>query len=189
MKTYTLGIDLHKKSSVWVLIDDERTVLWKGDVASHPDDINRTIKKLSIPPATIRAAIEPVTGWRWVVAQLRDAGMDVHIANPQKVRLIAQSDQKHDKGDALMLAELLRSGYFPEAHRASDEMYYLRSILRALIHCWSPHRYKEPTSWTGHHQGHPLDSRRQSAPSAWQRGHHAGRRYLPSRTPSGHRGS
>lgn len=130
MKTYTLGIDLHKKSSAWVLIDDERNVLWRGDVASHPDDINKAVKKLPVPPEEIKAAIEPTTGWRWVVAQLRDIGMDVRIANPQKVRLIAESDQKHDKGDALMLAELLRSGYFPESSRASDDMHRLRTILR-----------------------------------------------------------
>ncbi|MDO8520680.1 MAG: IS110 family transposase [bacterium] len=127
---YTLGIDLHKKSSVWVLIDDERKILWKGDVASHPLDITSAIKKLPVPPEAIRAAIEPVTGWRWVVAQLRDMGMDVRIAHPQKIRLIAESDQKHDKGDALMLAELLRAGYFPESVRASDDMHRLRTILR-----------------------------------------------------------
>ena len=130
LSMYTLGIDLHKKSSVWVLIDDERNVLWKGDVASHPDDINRAVKKLPHPPEEIRAAIEPVTGWRWVVAQLRAMGMDVRIAHPQKVRLIAESDQKHDKGDALMLAELLRAGYFPESLRASDDMHRLRTIVR-----------------------------------------------------------
>ena len=56
--------------------------------------------------------------------------MDVHIAHPSKVRLIAESKEKHDAGDAKMLAELLRSGYFPEAYRVSDEIYHLRSMLR-----------------------------------------------------------
>lgn len=130
MRKYTLGIDFHKLSSVWILIDDERKVLWKGSAACHPDDISTTIKKMPVPPSEVQVAIEPVGGWRWATAQLAEAGMDVHIAHPSKVRLIAENKEKHDAGDAKMLAELLRSGYFPEAYRVSDEIYHLRSMLR-----------------------------------------------------------
>jgi transposase len=128
--TYTLGIDFHKQSSVWILINDERKEIWKASVACHPDDINTAIKKMPVPPGEVRVAIEPVGGWRWATQQLTAAGMDVHIAHPQKVRLIAQSNAKHDAGDAKMLAELLRSGFFPEAYRVSDEIYHLRTMLR-----------------------------------------------------------
>jgi transposase len=130
MKTYTLGIDFHKRSSVWILIDDERKVLWKETAACHPDDISIAIKKMPVPPTEVQVAIEPVGGWRWATKQLEEAGMEVHIAHPGKVRLIAQSKEKHDAGDALMLAELLRSGFFPEAYRVSDEIYHLRTMLR-----------------------------------------------------------
>jgi transposase len=71
-----------------------------------------------------------VGGWRWATKQLEEAGMEVHIAHPGKVHLIAQSKEKHDAGDALMLAELLRSGFFPEAYRVLDEIYHLRTMLR-----------------------------------------------------------
>ena len=127
---YTLGIDLHKRSSVWILIDEQRTELWKISVAVHPSDINKAIKKMPVPPEQVHVAIEPVAGWRWVTKQLSEAGMDVHIANPKKVRMIAESDEKHDAGDAKTLAELLRSGYFPEAHRVPDDIYELRTMLR-----------------------------------------------------------
>lgn len=127
---YTLGIDFHKLSSVWILIDDERKEIWKASIACHPDDISMAIKKMPVLPAEVKVAIEPVGGWRWATKQLADAGMEVHIAHPQKVRLIAQSNQKHDAGDAKMLAELLRSGFFPEAYRISDELYHLRTMLR-----------------------------------------------------------
>ena len=61
---YTLGIDLHKKSSVWILIDDSYNELWKEDVTCHPDYINTAIKKLPVPPKDIKVAIEPVAGDR-----------------------------------------------------------------------------------------------------------------------------
>lgn len=127
---YTLGIDLHKKSSVWVLIDEQATELWKGDVVCHPNHISTTIKNFPVLPTEVKVAIEPVCGWRWVAAQLEACGMKVHIAHPRKVQLIAQSMKKNDVEDARTLANLLRSGYLPESHRASDKSYQLRLLLR-----------------------------------------------------------
>lgn len=127
---YTLGIDLHKKSSVWVLIDDKYHELWKENVTCHPKYISTAVKNLPVKAEDIKVALEPACGWRWISKQLQVAGMDVHIANPKKVRLIAESTQKHDLGDARALANLLSSGYFPEAHMVSDEIYALRLLLR-----------------------------------------------------------
>lgn len=134
MKKYTLGIDLHKRNSAWAIIDDERNVVWQGEVPAHPTHINITLKKLPIAAGEVQTAIEPVMGWRWVSKQLEEEGMEVHIAHPERMRLIAESRQKTDKRDALYLAELLKSGYFPEARRVSDETQRLRDIVRTRTH-------------------------------------------------------
>lgn len=127
---YTLGIDLHKKTSVWILIDEQKTELWKKDVSCHPTHISTAIDKIPVPVKEISVAVEPVCGWRWVTKQLEEAGMDVHIAHPSKVQLIAKSTKKTDEEDARTLANLLQAGYFPEAHKASEEIYRLRLLLR-----------------------------------------------------------
>ena len=127
---YTLGIDLHKKSSVWVLIDDKRTELWKEHVLCHPEYISIAVKKIPVSPKEIQVAIEPVAGWRWVSKQLEGVGMKVHVAHPRKMRLIAESTKKNDEEDSKTLANLLHSGFFPEAHRSSEEIYQLRLLLR-----------------------------------------------------------
>lgn len=127
---YTLGIDLHKKSSVWMLIDEQRTELWKENVLCHPDHITIAVKNIPVPLTEIQVAIEPVAGWRWVSKMLEDNGMDVHIAHPRKIQLIAKSTKKTDTEDARTLANLLLAGYFPEAHKSSDEIYQLRLLLR-----------------------------------------------------------
>ena len=114
---HTLGIDLHKHTSSWVLIDDRYRTLWKETVACHPEHISKTLKGLPVSPEKIRVALEPVCGWRWVSDLLEKSGMDVHIAHPLKVQLIAQSTRKYDEGDAQTLASLLQSGYFPEARK------------------------------------------------------------------------
>ena len=125
-----LGIDLHKKSSVWVMMDEKRNVVWHTGVASHPLDFSAGIAKIPAPLTEVKVAIEPVTGWRWATKQLEDAGLDVHIANPQKVRLIAESKQKTDFNDARTLADLLRADMLPESYRVCDEIYELRVVVR-----------------------------------------------------------
>lgn len=127
---YTLGIDLHKKSSVWIIIDDQRTELWKEHVLCHPEHITIAVKKIPVPLKEIQVAIEPVAGWRWVSDMLEAVGMDVHIAHPRKIQLIAKSTKKTDTEDARMLANLLLAGYFPEAHKSGDDIYQLRLLLR-----------------------------------------------------------
>lgn len=127
---YTLGIDLHKKSSLWILIDEQRTELLKESVLCHPVDISTALKKIQVPTQDIQVAMEPVAGYRWVSKLLEEAGMKVHIAHPRKVQLIAQSTKKNDTEDARTLANLLQSGFFPEARKSSEKIYQLRLLLR-----------------------------------------------------------
>jgi transposase len=54
----------------------------------------------------------------------------MHYANPLKVRLIAESTEKTDRKDAHTLANLLRTGYLPEAFRVRDDIYELRTLVR-----------------------------------------------------------
>ena len=127
---YTLGIDLHKKSSAWVLIDERGTEIRKDTVLCHPNHVSIAIKKIPAPLQDVQVAIEPVAGWRWVSGQLEEAGMKVHIAQPRKIQLIAKSLKKTDEEDARTLANLLHSGFFPEGHKPKEEIYQLRLLLR-----------------------------------------------------------
>lgn len=63
-----------------------------------------------------------------------ETGIDVRIANPIKLRQIADSGQKTDKNDALTLAELLRANYLPEAYKVPDDIYELRMLVRERAH-------------------------------------------------------
>jgi transposase len=112
------------------MMDEKRNVVFHESVASHPFDISAGIAKIPAPLADVKIAIEPVCGWRWVTKQLTEAGLEVHIANPGKVRLIAESKQKTDFNDARTLADLLRAGMLPESYRVADEIYDLRVIVR-----------------------------------------------------------
>jgi transposase len=125
-----LGIDLHKASSTWVLLDPDRKVLKKPIVPCSPPFVKAAVRSLPIDPTLISAAVEPVCGWRWFAALLEEHGIDVHVGNPLKTRLIAESRLKHDALDARMLAELLRSGFLPESYRAPDDIRLIRELVR-----------------------------------------------------------
>lgn len=131
---YTLGIDVHKHTSTAVLVNDKHETVSEETIRSHPKDFNRLIDLFPVPPPETQVALEPVGPWRWITTQLEEAGMEIHIANPRKVRLIAESKQKTDKNDAYMLARLLQSGYFPEARKVPEDVYQLRLLLRERQH-------------------------------------------------------
>lgn len=100
MKTY-LGIDLHKRSSTWVLIDENKKVIDERTVPCTPRDVRQALHHLPLPSnSQTLVAVEPVCGWRWFTHELEEYGMDVHLANPLKVRLIADSKLKTYKIDA-----------------------------------------------------------------------------------------
>jgi transposase len=81
-------------------------------------------------PSGTPVAIEAGAGWMWLADLLEDLELDVHLAHPGGVRLIAQSKLKTDKVDAAALAQLLRTGFLPESYFAAGEVRDQRMVLR-----------------------------------------------------------
>jgi transposase len=88
------------------------------------------------PPGT-QVVMEATCGWGWLSEVLEDLGLEVKLANPSKVRIIAESQIKTDKVDALALAQLLRTKFLPESYLAPKEQREARDLLRyqiSLVH-------------------------------------------------------
>jgi transposase len=69
----------------------------------------------------------------WAADVLEELGLDTHLANPHKVRLIAESTIKTDTVDATALANLLRMEWLPESRITPRDMRLLRERLRYRI--------------------------------------------------------
>lgn len=125
-----LGIDWHKNTSAWVAINEDREVVWeRKKVPCTVEEVQKAYH--SLPKyKTIQAAIEPVCGWRWVTEELERLGVAMKIANPLKLRQIAESSKKTDRQDAFALADVLRGGLLPESYMCSDDIFDLRKIAR-----------------------------------------------------------
>jgi len=98
---YYLGIDLHKKFAYWHLTDNEGTLLWQGKVPTTVEATQKQLNKCGVSPKRIISAIESVESYGWYADLLESFGVgEVKLANPWKLRLIAENPLKNDKEDA-----------------------------------------------------------------------------------------
>jgi len=121
-----LGIDLHKRRSYVVLMDeggdvlDERA-LPNGDMAEYLAE--------RVPRATTDV-MEATFNWPFMYDLVSEHVERVLLAHPQKVKLIAEATVKTDKVDAHTLTHLARTGYLPESYAAPKWLRELRRLMR-----------------------------------------------------------
>jgi transposase len=109
-----VGLDLSRKRVDWhaLLADGERV----GADACPPDGdgLAHLVRRLDREQRPVLAAIESMTGARFVHDRLELAGWDVRIADAQRVKGLAPLACKTDRIDAWVLAELARRELIPE---------------------------------------------------------------------------
>ena len=124
----TIGIDQHKKTSRYALLNQEGEVIDRRSIASTAEAYRKEFGRFK--HGEVKIAVDATGYWFWSVDVLQELGLEVHLANPHKVRLIAESTIKTDTVDATALAQLLRMGWLPESRITSQEMRLLRERLR-----------------------------------------------------------
>jgi transposase len=126
-----IGIDLHKRSQTWVVLGEkDNTKLLTKTYLVTPNSIECAVSDVKKLGHELIAFIEPVCGWIWVVKQLKSLGVEIHISNPRKIRMIADSLKKTDEEDAYILAKLLKTGNAYESYECSEETRKHRSLSR-----------------------------------------------------------
>src|SRR4029450_10740385 len=97
----TIGCDLGDKRSEVCVLDAEGNVRQRASVRT-------TMKGLREFFGRTRAhvVIEVGAHSRWVSSLLKELGHRVTVANPRKVKLISENDNKTDRHDAELLARL-----------------------------------------------------------------------------------
>jgi len=126
-----IGIDLHRKRSTYVVVDQEGEVTRKRTIPSTPAAFLSEFA--SFDPASTRVVFEATGNWFWVADAMEELGLEAHLANPRKVRVVAESTVKTDKIDPTALAQLMRVNYLPESRLTPKPMRLLRERLRYRI--------------------------------------------------------
>lgn len=129
MKTITIGMDIGDKNHVVCVLDAEGNTIAETTVENKRDAINALFCKYK--EATV--AIEASTHSPWISRQLVSLGCKVLVGNPRRLRVIWDSNDKTDKRDAKMLAQIARFDpnlLYPITHRGKQAQIDLE-ILQA----------------------------------------------------------
>ena len=128
------GLDLGRSSSRYCVVDNERTILREGDVATREPSLRKVFDK----KRKLSVVIEASNGAFWVASLLSDLGHTVHVVDPNRTKAIGASLIKSDKLDARWLAYLCAAGLLatvrvpPQAERIAKMPATSRD---ALVRC------------------------------------------------------
>lgn len=100
----TFGVDLGDRSFHYCVLDEDGAIVRSNGAPTTKKGINAIFAALP----RCRVALEAGTHSPWVSRQLKALGHEVIVANPRRVRLIAESRNKCDRVDAETLARLAR---------------------------------------------------------------------------------
>jgi transposase len=107
------GLDLSRKRLDFHLLDEGGRTAEAGAAPPDVDGLEQLAASLARHGQPIRAAIESMTGARFVHDQLELQGWEVEIADARKVKGLAPLACKTDQIDAWVLAELARRQLVP----------------------------------------------------------------------------
>lgn len=123
-----VGLDIHKKFIVAVVLDSQGELVLERKIRNDPHELDKFFKRIEIDS---NIALESCSCWEYVYDYLSDMGfVNITLANPSKVRLIATSRKKTDFHDARILADLLRSNMLPTSYAPSSVIRSQRLITR-----------------------------------------------------------
>jgi transposase len=134
VNTQVLGLDVHQRQITFSVIDGQGEDGEMGSVSSTEEAVLGLIEDL---PKPLHVAFEAGGSTFWLydllVAQL---GKEfVHVAQPKKIRAIANSTQKSDANDSWWLAYLTYEGRLPECYIPTGMLRELRVAVRERFEC------------------------------------------------------
>lgn len=122
-----VGADLHKKSITFCVLDQNRKVLSRKTLyCVEPHRITEYLQ--AFRPFEI--VVEATASYLWFVDLVQPLAQRVVLANPSKLRVIAESTKKTDRLDAQVLAEFLALDMIPRAHQPTPRQRQHRALVR-----------------------------------------------------------
>jgi transposase len=122
-----VGIDLHKNSIVLCVINQDLKVRTRRTFACVQTE---AIRDFFATLGPCRVVVEATASYEWLAELIEPLADKFVLANPKKLRVIAESTKKTDKLDAQVLAEFLARDMIPAAHRPTPRQREHRSLVR-----------------------------------------------------------
>lgn len=124
----TIGVDFHKRTSTYHVLDHGGKKLMRRKFENKPELMERFFNELPTGPKQL--AMEATRNWSLFYETVTPYVDHFHLGHPKKMKAITESETKNDQKDAELIAQLMHSGFLPEAHVSSLDTRQLRSLLR-----------------------------------------------------------
>ena len=126
-----IGVDLHKKLITVCVMNQERTIVARKTLyCDQPDQITAFFKQHQ----PFQVVVEATASYLWFVERVEPLAEKVVLANPKKLRVIAESTKKTDRLDAQILAEFLARDMIPRAYMPTPRQRQHRILVRHRQH-------------------------------------------------------
>jgi transposase len=123
----SIGVDLHKKIITVCVMDENLCILARKTLSCvQPDQIVEFVRKFQ----PFKLVVEATASYVWFVELLEPLAAKIVLANPKKLRVIAESTKKTDRLDAQTLAEFLVRDMIPESYMPTPRQRQHRVLVR-----------------------------------------------------------
>lgn len=129
MENIYIGMDLHKKTSSFCVMEKDGNILVERTVKTIPEEVRSFILSLG-KGRIINLVMEPLSQWYFYADFIENLGVKVTLAHPLRVKAIAAAKIKTDKIDAQTLAHLLRANLIPTAYHAPKQVRDWKELSR-----------------------------------------------------------
>jgi transposase len=152
------GLDVHRRQITFDYLDEHSGQSRRGRIAPADRMLLRRWLQEAVADTPAAFAVEACTGWRYVIEELRRAGIEAHLAEPADTAAARGPKRraKTDRTDARHLRELLAAGRLPESWIPPEHVVEMRARLQLFKDLREEH-----TAWVQRihaillHQGAP----------------------------------
>lgn len=127
---YYIGLDHHRKFTQVAVVDESDGVIFEARMNNTEEAIRNLLERWAGPK---RAVVEAGPSWGWIYDTFQKNGVEIVLANPAQVRVIAETRCKTDRRDARALARLLRAGWIPQVYVSDPETRLNKQLWRERI--------------------------------------------------------
>src|SRR5258707_7794146 len=127
MKTYYVGMDVHRASIMIVVLNGAGKVVMQSVIETGAERVRGYLKQLR---GKVYVTFEEGTQANWLYEVVRPLVTEVVACDPRHNKLM-ESGNKSDRVDAQKLAELLRNGALQAVYHGDDGMRTLKELVRS----------------------------------------------------------
>src|SRR5437762_6865521 len=127
MKTYYVGMDVHRASIVIVVMNGAGKIVMQSVIETGAERVRGYLKQLR---GKVYVTFEEGTQANWLHEVVRPLVTEVEACDPRHNKLM-QSGNKSDRVDAQRLAELLRLGSLKAVYHGANGVRELKELVRS----------------------------------------------------------